>query len=108
MYFMSHNEDDIWYKFKYPDPFVEYKLDLLFKRKIRVKYLDQEDIESLGFKYIGGDDILIGFINNNINIDFFINSKILCIYKHKNKIVFEGIIKNKSELKKLLKQLNIK
>ena len=45
MYFMPHEEKDKWYKFKYPDPFFGYKLDSLFKKELRVKYLDKEDIE---------------------------------------------------------------
>lgn len=80
------------------------KIDL---NKVRVKYLDKEDIESLGWKFIGGDNILMGFIKNNINIDFFINSKTLRIYENKTELICKGNIKNKSELIKLLKQLGI-
>ena len=69
--------------------------------------MDKEDIESLGWKFIGGDNILMGFIKNNINIDFFINSKTLRIYENKTELIYKGVIKNKSELIKLLKQLQI-
>lgn len=75
--------------------------------KIRVKLLDKEDIESLGWKFIGGDNMLMGFIKNNINIDFFINSKTLRIYENKTELIYKGVIKNKSELKFILKCLKI-
>jgi len=77
---------------------------------IRVKYLDKEDIESLGFKYQKHntyyknltDKILLrleALENNILLIEYFINGNntLNCIIN----------IKNKSELKKLMKQLNI-
>jgi hypothetical protein len=104
--------------------FIEKYTPLNIKNVIRVKYLDQEDIESLGFKYTsktvglwfkkegffdtpGGRHRLtkyelIYFPNNNeLHIEGFLGND------SEGKL-FEGIIKNKSELKKLLKQLNIK
>lgn len=80
--------------------------------QVRVKYLDQEDIESLGWKY-----------NNDYNegkvFKKFTNDKYYVLYFKDNIIeidylnnafengVFKGTIKNKSELKNLLKQLQI-
>ena len=73
------------------------------------KYLDQEDIESLGFKFISegwwstnsigkGYQLIINY-KNIIEISFG---------EHEFRdILFKGTIKNKSELKKLMKQLNI-
>lgn len=85
--------------------------------KFRVKYLDKEDIESLGFKYKQGDET--SYIKSNISIHIYDKNKwntkenMINIFK-KDKLravgktlLFSGIIKNKSELKKLLKQLNI-
>lgn len=107
MYLMAPKEDDEWYKFKYPDPFLGYNLDRMFKTyKIRVKYLSKEDIESLGFNTEDNGEcynLQIGFDlyglypweNNRIHIT------------KDMKTLFDGIIKNKSELKKLLKQLQI-
>lgn len=78
--------------------------------KIRVKYLDQEDIESLGFKYQKHntyykkltDKILLRLEtlkDNILLIEYFVNGS--------SASSFMVVIKNKSELKKLLKQLKI-
>lgn len=70
---------------------------------LRVKYLDKEDIESLGFvKWIDRENYDLEEYqlhkNNNLNIS---------IYDDASNLIFIGDIKNKSELKKLLKRLNI-
>lgn len=101
------------------------------KAGIRVKYLDKEDIESLGWvltsQYADPDNrkywweigkliphakemwhslgnwkyrLSIGD-NNRIHIDG------RNIMNGGQRVIFNGIIKNKSELKKLMKQLNI-
>lgn len=95
--FSGNDIDDTWSERRY--------------RKLRVKYLDKEGIESFGFntedngecynKSIGW--MIIGIypwedINDKPN-EYKISVDM--------NIVFHGIIKNKSELKKLLKQLNI-
>lgn len=72
---------------------------------IRVKYLDREDIESLGFKYIGGESPMC-FVKDNVNIDLF-NSRSMFVYYLRTQKLFEGTIKNKSELKRVLKMLGI-
>jgi len=69
---------------------------------VRVKHLDSLDIESLGFEE---------------NPEFFVNKKgdqiwleegLVFIYEPSHgEQIFAGTIKNKSELKKLFKQLNI-
>lgn len=80
---------------------------------IRVKYLDKEYIESLGFdnyippieynhswNYMGSKEPkLYIWFNNPIPI--------VRIYSSFPTIIFQGIIKNKSELKRLMKQLGI-
>lgn len=92
--------------------------------KIRVKYLSKEDIESLGFnitkdneeielsleskKYIGGPSAGDDY---KIVILYGLDNKEMWIYKQCNNgyeyDLFKGLIKNKSELIKLLKQLGI-
>lgn len=94
------------------------KLD---KKEIRVKYLDKEDIESiLNVKKLKGDDIELNFqkiIREDMFFEFDYNTenKILIIERFLEEsennwdyfTMFSGHIKNKSELKKLLKQLDI-
>lgn len=86
---------------------------------VRVKYLDKEDIESLGFNKIEDDCFNLsikeyrGRLNQEVRI--LIRQTIL-IYlamdmNHNDKdnlVLFTGNIKNKSELIKLLIQLGIK
>lgn len=93
---------------------------------IRVKYLDKEDIESLGFNYVcddrDGKNIIV--YNKAINEEIWV----LCDYRYRfdedveeaklpirifksnpkyHDNTFLGVIKNKSELKRVLKMLNI-
>ena len=95
--------------------------------RIRVKYLDRQDIEELGFKvsnepnsevYLDSGELsILQTIDVKDNKLFYIVYYIKTINgvrrKHtisilkKDKLVFRGDIKNKSELKTLLKQLNI-
>ena len=73
---------------------------------IRVKYLDKAGIESKGFKFTNtlGD---MQFFNKTIyNLSLDSNYKIIVISD--KDIIFNGTIKNLSEFKKLLQQLNIK
>lgn len=81
----------------------------------RVKYLDKEDIESLGWKegtfklktrtldIFGFKDYIITSISTNHIIDISLMSELEPVLTR----VFRGTIKNKSELKKLMKQLGI-
>jgi len=75
--------------------------------KIRVKFLDKEDIEDLGFEYgeyskLQYEGLIVDLFNKVENIyQIWVTGD---MYKDK---VFEGRIKNKSELKKLLTQLGI-
>jgi hypothetical protein len=76
---------------------------------VRVKYLDREDIESCGWKY--SDEVTYYYTTdiscirlslegkNNYSIYYLDNTNTNCI--------FQGTIKNKSQLKKLMQQLNI-
>lgn len=93
-------------------------------QEIRVKYLDTEDIESLGFtKNISGEipshsnyyklnDNKIIQITEYWSHEKLRRSNLIRIYtgvqhQYPYSEVFRGEIKNKSELKRLLKQLNI-
>lgn len=83
----------------------------------KVKYLDKEDIESLGWKFEkehAGLEQLSFSINGPIYedilyMDFDLDSKYMRIaWLGEGDITrFSGTIKNKSELKRLLKQLEI-
>lgn len=93
---------------------IEQLKEILDDGNIRVKYLDREDIESLGFKYykthpgtttleFEGDKCDITFDSGfskywNITITHTEDGDFT---------YFHGFIKNKSELKRLLKQLGI-
>lgn len=81
--------------------------NLLASCSIRVKYLDKEDIESLGFEF--GEYSKGRFKNETIEL-FNKFSTVWVIHAigsdYRDKL-FEGNIKNLSELKVLLKQLGI-
>jgi len=87
---------------------------------VRVKYLDKEDIESLGFVETSNNWFTIDAPGKlgywtQVVIDFrwmhrtepYKDISILGKRGEENDVIFRGIIKNKSELKRLLKQLNI-
>jgi len=91
-------------------------------KQIRVRYLDKEDIESLGFKHIGGKmlkDVGQEYKWNNGRYWVHLNYTKLsdhCVlkietsvehYSVKTLVVHSIGIKNKSELIILMKQLNI-
>ena len=94
-------DNDIWYKAK-PTEISAKDFDLQ-TYGLRVKYLDKEDIESLGFI-----DSIEFFTRNDIRCQLYLlpDNKV-DIYNHEGDNMFTGIIKNKSELKKLLAQLEI-
>lgn len=76
----------------------------------RVKHLDREDIESFGWKPLNNnfDFFELGDFRLTVedNLQILINHKD-GVYDHSDN-GFHGTIKNKSELRKLMKQLNIK
>jgi hypothetical protein len=83
-------------------------------KKFRVKYLDKEDIESLGFKYFkthpGTTTLEFEGDKCDITFDSEFSKYWNITITHTEDgdfTYFHGFIKNKSELKKLLKQLNI-
>jgi len=96
----------------------EYHLeDQINKGHIRVKYLDKEDVESLGFKY-EKHYTFKKYIDNKYNktktlirieYDWNNHSNVLIEFYNQNNFTngMSFIIKNKSELRILLKQLGI-
>lgn len=76
---------------------------------VRVKYLDEEDIESLGFKTISTNWWKQTDIGRSWQILKCNDTEYNISYgEHEHsKTYFEGNIKNKSELIKLMKQLGI-
>lgn len=80
-------------------------------REFRVKYLDREDIESCGWlNNINQTDIFQEFKHQEVEayLWFFENGEDLNIEIQLQDTYFRGLIKNKSELIKLMKQLEIK
>jgi hypothetical protein len=106
-----------WHRFKYDLKSIRLSQlgTHLFEKTIRVKYLDQEDIESLG--WVDGETRGLSgfFINPNTDDEFqmYLHDNLgdgywyIEIYDYKADFIFRGNIKNKSELSKLMKQLNI-
>lgn len=77
---------------------------------IRTKYLDKDDIESLGFKY--KETIRSGdyFTKDNLGLIYIKEDNILIMYKiyediKYNQMIFEGNCKSINELKKIIKYL---
>ena len=97
----------------------EFIEDRLSINCIRVKYLDKEDIESLGYSLSKEDDSYKEFLKVGEFYKYYIVicpifSKNLGVYVNiftdqntDQTIRFSGFIKNKAELTKLLKQLDI-
>ena len=73
-------------------------------KAIRVKYLDREDIESLGFvKW--PDDEIYDLGEFQLHTNNYTNPLMIAIYDDNSQYCFVGTIKNKSELKRILKQI---
>lgn len=82
-----------------------------FEDAYRVKYLNKEDIESLGWKFEGGrllKNIQDVFNKGEYTLTYHYPTKTLYIEDMVGDVVKNLTIKNKSELKKILKQLNVK
>jgi len=90
----------------------------LMKELLRVKYLDKKDIESLGWNNINDQSFLyqqeqsfeLNIRTNGFSKKLGIQIYIMNLsddYNIRNPYLFDGYIKNKSELKKLMKQLNL-
>jgi hypothetical protein len=106
--------------------YIQYIDEYLEEDRIRVKYLDKEDIESLGFKSIDPNPLNLFNLNKyNYNITTYkivtsgrigengfpeeeIKEEGFVIYKsYLGSVLFKGNIKNKSELIKILKMIGV-
>ena len=80
------------------------------KETIRVKYLDKEDIKSLGYNFIS-ETITNGKLHLFFKTDrrtlTLVSDYTVVITHYPYTVQFHGTIKNKSELIKLLKQVSI-
>ena len=83
-------------------------IDYIENKQIRVKYLDGQDLEDLGFTTY--DDSTYDRGQYQIDFDRLQRKEGqgvgIVIYNDVPEIVFSGYIKNKSELKRLLEQLD--
>ena len=85
---------------------------LIVKNRIRVKYLDKDDIEDCGFT--GQSANKTYYKRDGYRLTYWPNepiwlTSIYKVYGIDDEIkIFDGTIKNKSELKMILKMLNIK
>lgn len=82
--------------------------DSIEKKEIRVKTLHREDIESEGWKQsiITREDLFIFDSRYTLRIEDYLIVILNSILG--NEKLFQGTIKNKSELRKIMKMLNIK
>jgi hypothetical protein len=83
---------------------------LISNSNIRVKYLDKEDIESLGFELDANSPLNIPvFRKGNIAIVIIDGdyTKLLISNSDNGSVLFNGMAMNKSELKKILKQIGV-
>jgi hypothetical protein len=74
--------------------------------RFRVKYLDREDIESFGFVKSSGDRDF-EYPNKHYQLEILKNDLIYITSNYGVTTLFSGIIKNKSELKRILKQIGV-
>lgn len=123
----------VWPEILKLDTLMGFEQDIIKATKqpvIRVKYLDKEDIESFGFKFRGRAvsdyyklEKMVRLLSGHWFTEFIIqhdrNNKFIDEEDHSHNIIvtgvypggedtlFEGIVKNKSELKHILKQIGV-
>ena len=97
---------------------LNYLFNRVISNSIRVKYLDREDIETLGFKASDNGGYVINLSNKTIRMWPSNSSQAMEVYENPTfgdtfkemwpmPYLFKGTIKNKSELQVLMRQLNI-
>lgn len=109
---IDEKENNIWSECKF-DKDYEVLEELLELKNIRVKYLDKQDIESLGWQ--GQVENSVYFNRNKYRLVHWMTDegRDISIYEkydggaQEQCLVSKCSIKNKSELKKLMKQLDI-
>lgn len=76
---------------------------------LKCKYLDREDIKSLGWEHDGKKSYTLNCfdLGDRWCLIWYPNNRRVEIYDEENENGFLGTIKNKSELKKLMQQLGI-
>lgn len=114
--------DFVWKKSIFDFRDLEVIDDEIREDKIRVKHLDREDIESLGWHK--HQETYFSFENKKIKShsnEYFLNEILvlsnsyfleitdfcIIIQDYDYEVIFKGTIKNKSELKKIMQMLNI-
>ena len=89
------------------DSFEHSDIEEPFNEQFRVKYLDSSDIEELGFMF---EEQVVGKITFKYTKNNFIELHKLyttILILNNGRTIFEGFIKNKSELIRLLGWLNV-
>lgn len=91
---------------------LDYFDDLIREGNIRVKHLDKEDLQKLGWEKTEGYSKPQCDFHHRKGLFLNIQGKFVSIFDFDfdtgKEYLFQGIIKNKSELKKLMKQLKLK
>ena len=114
---LKRNEEQNWglrHKYGYTSPRLEKILGYIHEGGVRVKHLDQEDIESFGigdwtdsrgywrgFKTKNDNQYYV-FHHNVDRIQSWCVVEIVDVDTEKRRVLFTGTIKNKSEMKKIL------
>ena len=96
-------DDELWY---WSNVWQDIILKCIEGGRCRVKHLDREDIESLGFTQCKKDKDWFDYEGEQYWM--YLEDGRWSICDEDSTVGFQGTIKNKSELKRLLKQLNIK
>jgi hypothetical protein len=103
---------DLYSSYK-QDSYIETLASYLKSENLRVKYLDREDIESLGWEhdeyaYDKSDPYsLIIFDKEGIKLHYDVEDHTVTIHRKDDYMIRDIIIKNKSELKKVLKMIGV-
>ena len=106
--FTIHREDIKSFEDCYYTPGSLYDINSYLKDSaIRVKHLDREDIESLGFKWDEDDIYYSNDIWGRFSLHHYPEVNAVVLYDGPKEYHFRGVIKNKSDLKRILKQLGI-
>jgi hypothetical protein len=101
-------DNNICARFNEPNKLIDITFSEESIKKLRVKFLDHYDIQSLGWQQISYDSFKINTKDHTIQLDLDHDYKTYIFetnYRHEN--FFKGIIKNKSELKKIMVQTGI-
>lgn len=112
------DENKIWEKYSSPEfnhELENFCLSKYDRDHFRVKNLDRQDIESLGFKFqpVSFDTSWMDFTfyvddESNYKLNFRQQDNIVNVYDNEDVSIFIGTIKNKSELIKVVEMLGIK